>query len=272
MSRIVIVGGGAAGFFAAIACARSVDSGQARAEVIILESGPQFLTKVRVSGGGRCNLTHACTDPRTLAASYPRGGRALIGAFSRFQPSDTVAWFSAQGVKLKAESDGRMFPATDSSATIIDCLVREARNAGVLLKPGLGVGSIERLAEAGFNLTLSNGSTLPCDRVLLATGGCRKGAGCNLATSLGHAVEPPVPSLFTFHVDEPWLRHLAGVSVENVEASIPGTKLRERGALLATHLGVSGPVILRLSAWGARPLHERGYRFPLHIKWLAHLT
>lgn len=273
MSRIVIVGGGAAGFFAAIACAEACAAAHAGAEVVILESGRQVLSKVRVSGGGRCNVTHACADPRTLAASYPRGGRSLIAAFSRFQPSDTVAWFAARGVKLKAESDGRMFPVTDSSETIVDCLVREARSAEVILKTDLGLERIERLPRGGFSLALSNGETLACDRLLLATGGCRtSGGGCGLAASLGHAVEPPVPSLFTFRIDEPWLRQLAGVSVERVEVSIPGTKLREAGALLATHQGVSGPVILRLSAWGARLLHERGYKFPLHIHWLPHFS
>ncbi len=272
MSRIVIVGGGAAGFFAAIACAEACPPGRERPEVVLLEKGRQFLTKVRVSGGGRCNVTHACSDPRTLAAHYPRGGRALIAAFSRFQPSDTVDWFAARGVKLKAEGDGRMFPVTDSSETIVDCLVRQARSAGVVLKTDLGVERIERLPQGGFKLALSNGETLACDRLLLATGGCRTDHGCALATSLGHAVEAPVPSLFTFHIEEPWLRHLAGVSVAVVEASVPGTKLREQGPLLATHSGVSGPVILRLSAWGARLLHERGYRFPLHIHWLPHLS
>ena len=273
MSRIVIAGGGAAGFFAAIACAEACAAAHAGAEVVILESGRQFLSKVRVSGGGRCNVTHACADPRTLAASYPRGGRALIAAFSRFQPSDTVAWFAARGVKLKAEGDGRMFPVTDSSETIVECLVSEARAAGVSLKTEHGLERIERLPRGGFSLGLSNGHTLACDRLLLATGGCRTTAGgCTLAAALGHTVEPPVPSLFTFHIEEPWLRRLAGVAVERVEASVPGAKLREEGALLATHLGASGPVILRLSAWGARLLHERGYKFPLHIRWLPHLS
>ncbi|XHR30072.1 MAG: NAD(P)/FAD-dependent oxidoreductase [Chthoniobacteraceae bacterium] len=272
MSRIVIVGGGAAGFFAAIACAEACPPGKAKPEVVILEKGRQFLTKVRVSGGGRCNVTHACLDPRTLATHYPRGGRALIAAFSRFQASDTVDWFAARGVKLKAEGDGRMFPVTDSSETIVDCLIREARAAGVILKIDVGVKRVERLPQGGFRLALSNGDTLACDRLLLATGGCRTAPGCGMAASLGHAVEAPVPSLFTFHIEEPWLRHLAGVSVAVVEASIPGTKLREQGPLLATHSGASGPVILRLSAWGARSLHERSYRFPLHIHWLPHLS
>ena len=266
--RVVVAGGGAAGFFAAIACAEADPA----LEVILLEKGPQFLSKVRISGGGRCNVTHACFDPREFAAHYPRGDREMIGLLQRFQATDTVAWFESRGVKLKTERDGRMFPTTDSSQTIIDCLLGAARAAGVKLHLNLGLEAVTQRPEGAFELKLSDGSTLTADRLLLATGGCRAPAMGQVAVSFGHTLEPPLPSLFTFHIETPWLRELAGVSVEPVEVSVPGTSLRERGAVLLTHWGLSGPVILRLSAWGARELHGLNYRFPLRINWLPRLT
>jgi predicted Rossmann fold flavoprotein len=264
MTRIVIVGGGAAGFFAAIACAEAGTT----AEIVILEKTSQFLSKVKISGGGRCNVTHACFNEREFAARFPRGERALIAPLKQFQASDTVAWFAARGVKLKTERDGRMFPVTDSSQTIIDCLLDAARAHGVKLKANCGVERVAKNAAGGFELTLSNGENLSCDRLLLATGGCRTPALGQLAVSLGHTLEAPVPSLFTFHIATPWLRGLAGISVESAEVSIAETKLRERGALLITHWGLSGPVVLRLSAWGARVLHQMDYQCALRVNWL----
>jgi predicted Rossmann fold flavoprotein len=264
--RIVVVGGGAAGFFAALACAEA----RRGAEILILEKTAQFLSKVKISGGGRCNVTHACFDARELTTSYPRGERALIAPFQQFQAADTVAWFERRGVKLKTEADGRMFPVTDSSQTIVDCLMKSADEAGVKLKANCEVESIIKQSGGGFEPKLSTSETLACDKLLLAIGGCRTPALGQLAVSLGHTLEPPVPSLFTFHVEVPWLRELAGVSVETVEVSVPGTRLRERGALLLTHWGLSGPAILRLSAWGARELHGENYQFTLHINWLPH--
>ena len=265
--RVVVAGGGAAGFFAAITCAEAAPG----AEVTLLEKGPQFLSKVRISGGGRCNVTHAGFEPREFAAHYPRGEHALIGPFQSFQASDTVAWFEARGVKLKTEKDGRMFPTTDSSQTILDCLLGAAKAAGVKLVLDCGVEHVTKRPEGGFELRLSDGGALDCDCLLLATGGCRVPALGQPAVSLGHTLEPPVPSLFTFHVETPWVRNLAGVSVEAVEAAVPGTRLRERGALLLTHWGLSGPAILRLSAWGARELHGFNYQFALRLNWLPHL-
>jgi predicted Rossmann fold flavoprotein len=265
--KVIVAGGGAAGFFAAITCAEAAPD----AEVAVLERGPQFLSKVRISGGGRCNVTHACFDARELTACYPRGGRALLAPFKHFQASDTVAWFESRGVKLKTESDGRMFPVSDSSQTIIDCLLHAAKAANVKLRLNCGIERVVKLPEGGFELSLSNGETLACDRLLLATGGCRAAAVGQLAVSLGHSLETPVPSLFTFHIATPWLRKMAGISVESVEASVASARLRERGALLVTHWGLSGPMILRLSAWGARTLHGFNYQFPLQINWLPHL-
>ena len=264
MSRIVIVGGGAAGFFAALACA---DSGYA-GEIVILEKTAQFLSKVKISGGGRCNVTHALFNEREFSARYPRGERAMIAPLQQFQASDTVEWFETNGVKLKTERDGRMFPTTDSSQTIIDCLLGRARSKKIQLRSNCGVESVEKISTDGFELTLSNGEKLACEQLLLATGGCRTPALGQLAVSLGHTLEPPVPSLFTFHIATPWLRALAGISVADTEVSVAGTKLRERGALLITHWGLSGPVILRVSAWGARVLQQMDYQCTLRVNWL----
>ena len=266
--QIAVIGGGAAGFFAAIVCARA----NPKNEISIYERGSEFLTKVRISGGGRCNVTHACFEPRTLGEHYPRGERALIAPLHRFSPGDTVAWFEAQGVRLKTEPDGRIFPVTDSSRTIIDCLIHEAKAAGVRLFLRKGIEQARIDSPNTFALSLSNGEIIKCNRLLLATGGTRSTSGAQIAQSLGHTVVPPVPSLFSLHVSTPWLRSLPGVSIPNVEVSVPGTKLRERGPMLITHNGVSGPAILRLSAWGARVLHGLDYRFELHVNWLPDLT
>ena len=260
--RILIAGGGASGFFAAITAAEA----NPNAQVVLLEKGTHLLAKVGVSGGGRCNVTHACFDPRELSTRYPRGGRTLIGPLTRFGPTETIDWFQSRNVFLKTEHDGRVFPITDSSQTIIDCLTTAARKAGVKILTETGVASIHIAPTGGFILHLTNKSIMECDRFLWAAGGCRPES--HPPSSLGHSLTPPVPSLFTFHIDAPWLRELAGVSVDSVEVSIPSTDLQECGPLLFTHSGLSGPAILRLSSWGARPLHELNYHFPLHLNWL----
>lgn len=264
--QVIIVGGGAAGFFAAITCAEANPA----ASVTLLEKSREVLAKVRVSGGGRCNVTHACFEAREFVTRYPRGHREMIGPLNRFGARDTVDWFLQRGVRLNAECDGRMFPLTDKSETIIECLTAAATNAGVKLRTDCGVGQVTRLPAGGFELALTTGETLTCDRLLLAMGGCRAEA-VPIVTGLGHTIEPPVPSLFTFNVEVPWLTGLAGVAVAVVEASVPGTQLTARGPLLVTHTGVSGPAILRLSAWGARDLHALDYRFPLAINWVPDL-
>ena len=265
--HIGVVGAGAAGFFGAIACAETDPA----ARVSLYEATAHPLAKVRISGGGRCNVTHACFEPRELARRYPRGGRELTGAFSRFQPRDTVQWFESRGVPLKTEDDGRMFPTTDDSRTIIDCLMQAARKAGVHLRTQCGVKSVERTAE-GFHLALTTSESVSCHRLLLATGGNKSNAGFEIARAFGHTIEPPVPSLFTFHIDDPRLQGLAGVSVEDAATAIPGTALKERGPLLVTHWGVSGPAVLKLSAWGARVLAERDYAFALRVNWVPRLN
>jgi predicted Rossmann fold flavoprotein len=265
--RVVVIGGGAAGFFAAITCAEFAPA----SEVVLLERGPRFLAKVRISGGGRCNVTHGCFDPAEFVSQYPRGSRELLGPFSRFQARDTVEWFENRGVPLKTEADGRVFPASDSADDVVDCLIRAAARAGVRLESDTGVEGAGPLAPTGFELRLTGGRTLRCTQLLIATGGCRTPAAGRIAAELGHTLEAPVPSLFSFHIETPWVRRLAGVSISPVEASVPGTGYRGRGALLFTHSGISGPAVLQLSAWGARHWHERGYRFPVRIRWIPAL-
>lgn len=264
--QIAVVGGGAAGFFAAITAAEASPG----CGVTIYEATAHLLAKVKVSGGGRCNVTHACFEPRELVKRYPRGGRELLGAFSRWQPRDTVEWFEARGVKLKTEEDGRMFPVTDSSQTIVDCLMNAARAAGVVIRTNCGVKSAERGegTPPPFKLHLTTGETVTADRLLLAAGGNRSNAGFTIAAQFGHMIEPPVPSLFTFNIKDPRLDGLAGVSVEDAATEVVGQKgLKERGPVLVTHWGLSGPGILKLSAWGARTLSDCGYKFTLRVNW-----
>lgn len=263
--RIIIVGGGASGFFAAITAA------EAGAQVTILEKSAHFLSKVKISGGGRCNVTHVPGEAARFAQNYPRGERPLIGALSQFSATDTVEWFEQRGVKMYTQEDGCLFPTSDDSQTIIDCFLKAARDAGVRMRLNAAPERVERTG-GGFRITLAGGETLDCERVLLATGGCRVAAMGDLAVSLGHTLEPPVPSLFTFHVDVPWVQQLAGIVVPDVQVSVPAAKLSERGILLLTHWGVSGPVILRLSAWGARKLAALDYKFTLQLNWLPELN
>jgi predicted Rossmann fold flavoprotein len=262
--EVIVVGGGAAGFFGAIACAETSPHSQ----VILLEAANQPLTKVKISGGGRCNVTHHCFNPAELVTSYPRGGRELRGAFCRFQPQDTVKWFAEHGVNLKTEADGRMFPITDNSQTIIDCLTQTAQQAGVKLLTRTPVKNITKSAGQ-FLVELKSGQILKGDRLLIATGSNPR--GYRWAEGLGHTIHKPVPSLFTFKINDPRLENLAGLSVKNVHLRLlnPGnTKIEQQGALLITHWGISGPAVLKLSAWGARILSEQNYQLPLVINWL----
>ncbi len=266
--RVIVVGGGAAGFFAAIACAEANPS----AHVVLYEATAHPLAKVRVSGGGRCNVTHACPEPRELVKRYPRGGRELLGAFHRWGPRETIAWFAARGVEMKTENDGRMFPVTDDSATIVDCLRCAADKAGVKVFTSMGVRAVEKNEDGRFLVEFTDGSAGEFDRLLLATGGNKSSVGQIIAAELGHAIAPPVPSLFTFHIDDARIRGLEGLSVLDAMTAVNGTRLRERGPLLITHWGMSGPAILKLSAWGARELAERYYKFTLGVSWVGERT
>jgi predicted Rossmann fold flavoprotein len=266
MTDIAIIGGGAAGFFAAIAAAERYPRGS----IILIEASQQPLGKVKISGGGRCNVTHACFDPAALVQFYPRGQRALRGAFSRFQPQDTVAWFTQRGVQLKTEADGRMFPVSDSSQTIIDCLVRSAEDAGVKIWTGTTITQIDQTPQ-GFQLSTKTGSSWQVDRLLLATGS--NATGYRWAKQLGHTIEPIVPSLFTLKITDPRLADLAGVAVKTATVSLVGDKkLTQTGPVLITHWGLSGPATLKLSAWAARFLHDQGYRGQLLVNWLPEIT
>lgn len=259
--NIIILGGGAAGFFAALA-AKAADP---KAHVHIIEKNAALLAKVRVSGGGRCNVTHACFDSRALMQNYPRGGKELLGPFSRFQPRDTIAWFEARGVPLKVEADGRMFPRSDDSNSIIDCLMREASRLGVVITTKQKVRQIFK-TETGFGLMFEGGEQMVCDKLLLATGSSEQGH--RFAKELGHTIQEPVPSLFTFNVPSFPLMDLAGIAVEKAVISIKNFRLQQQGPLLITHWGFSGPAALKLSAWGARLLHKEKYQVPLTIDWL----
>ncbi|SIQ95883.1 BaiN/RdsA family NAD(P)/FAD-dependent oxidoreductase [Pontibacter lucknowensis] len=267
--KIIVIGGGAAGYFGAIACAQA----NPKAQVTILEKSNKLLSKVRVSGGGRCNVTHHCFTPSVFAQHYPRGAKQLKEAFKTFGAAETVAWFESRGVKLKAEADGRMFPITDNSETIIDCLQREASKAGVEVKTGVAVERIvPQPDKGGYTLYLSNNHELYADRVLVSSGGNPKSQGYDWLRMLGHSIQEPVPSLFTFNVPGSPLKELQGVSVPQARVRIAGQKLEYEGPLLITHWGYSGPAVLKLSAWGARLFHGMNYRFTALVSWVHDQT
>lgn len=256
---VVVLGGGAAGFFAAIAAA------EGGARVRLLERGARVLTKVLISGGGRCNVTNAEEKPEKLVRNYPRGGTELRGPFTKFGPRDTRRWFESRGVALKTEEDGRVFPVTDRSQTIVDALTAAAQGANVEVRTGAAVRAI-RPDGTGFQLDLNSGESLSAARVLLATGSNRQGHAW--AQALGHTIVPPVPSLFTFTIKDQRLKGLAGVASPRARVKLEGTSLEQAGPVLITHWGLSGPAVLRLSAWGARVMHESGYRGTLRVNWL----
>ena len=260
--RLIVIGGGAAGFFCAINAARL----RPDLKVILLEKTGKLLSKVKVSGGGRCNTTHACFDIPDLVRKYPRGQNFIKKAFHQFAPKDTIDWFAERGVVLKTEADGRMFPITDNSQTIIDCLLKEADKYGVEIILHADVKIIESTPE-GFQLQTPN-TQLLTNFLCIASGGFPKMAMFNWLTSLGHSIEAPVPSLFTFNMPGNKVTELMGVTVEKAAVKISGTRLLEEGPLLITHWGMSGPVILRLSAWGARQLADLDYQFTIAVNWL----
>lgn len=262
-NRCVVIGGGAAGIFAALKAKEENPS----LSVIVLEKSAVFLSKVRISGGGRCNVTHACFDPQKLIQNYPRGGKELLGPFHRFGPKDTVEWFESQGVSLKTEADGRMFPVSNRSQTIIDALLKDVQDKGVELRIRQHITTIE-YSDEQFHVRLREGETLDCQFLILATGSSSEGH--RYVQSLGHTLQPPVPSLFTFNVPTSPLSGLSGVAVEDVVVSLPEISMQQRGPLLITHFGFSGPAALKLSAWAARELHAKNYQTTIQINWAPH--
>lgn len=259
---LVVIGGGAAGFFCAVNAARLAPS----LTVLLLEKSNKLLAKVRISGGGRCNVTHACFDVNTLVKKYPRGEKFLKKAFYQFSPVNTIQWFNERGVGLKQEADGRMFPDTDDSASIVDCLVHEARQYGVKILFNQGVQELQRVQDRWQVKTGSQ--TFEANYVCVACGGFPKSDMFAWLGKLGHSFATPVPSLFTFNLPGQAITSLMGVVVPDAQVRIIGSKLSERGPVLVTHWGLSGPAILRLSAWGARELAAANWNFEISVNWL----
>ena len=262
-NRLIVVGGGAAGFFCAINAARLSPT----LEVVIVEKTSKLLSKVRVSGGGRCNVTHACFSIAEMIKKYPRGASFLKKAFHHFFTTDTIAWFKDRGVELKTESDGRMFPSSNSSQTIVDCLMQEANRYGVEILMNKEVKAVNKVND-GFELLFSNDTTLAANFLCIASGGYPKSTQFEWLHQIGHTIEAPVPSLFTFNMPGNPINALMGISVERVQVKIMGSKLAEEGPLLITHWGMSGPAILKLSAWGARELAAKNWQFGMVVNWL----
>ena len=264
--KIGVIGGGAAGFFAAIAAKENHPS----AQVIIFEKSKKLLSKVKVSGGGRCNVTNGCTDIKELWKAYPRGGKKLKRAFREFSTQDTMDWFQSRGVPLMIQEDNCVFPVSQDSQSIIDCLIRQTKRLDIGIAMSKGVKSIQRKGDKLIlNFIKEEDHNQKFDKIIIATGGSPKRRGLEWLENLNHKIEDPVPSLFTFNMPNESIRKLMGIVVENATANIQGTKLKASGPLLITHWGMSGPAILKLSAFGARILSEIGYAFKVQVNWVS---
>ena len=261
---LIVIGGGAAGFFCAMNAARM----NSDLKVLLLEKSNKYLSKVKVSGGGRCNVTHACFDIAEMSKRYPRGEHFVRKAFHQFFTTDTIEWFETRGVQLKTEADGRMFPMTNSSQTIIDCLLKEVNTYGVELMMNREVVGVKNFGIGGWELILKNNETLKADFVCIASGGFPKLSQFDWLKETTHTIVEPVPSLFTFNIPQHPITELMGISVPEATIKIPGTKLKNTGPLLITHWGLSGPCVLKLSAWGARELQQKNYNFTISVNWL----
>lgn len=261
--KVAIIGGGAAGFFAAF----SVKEHHPSAVVTLFEKSDKLLSKVKISGGGRCNVTHACFKPSLLSKHYPRGEKQLKRAFAIFQPKDTVEWFAKRGVALKAELDNRMFPESDDSQTIIDCFLKEAQSKNITICKKNPVSSFTK-NDTGISLAFKTVNQ-QFDKVILATGGSPKLRGFEWLQNSGHSIVEPLPSLFTFNMPKEPITELMGLVVEKATVRIQATKLQYSGPVLITHWGMSGPAILKLSAWGARLLFKKSYQFNIQVNWLS---
>ncbi|OYZ01176.1 MAG: flavoprotein [Sphingobacteriia bacterium 28-36-52] len=267
MKNLIVIGGGAAGFFCAVNAARL----NPHLNVTILEKSNKLLSKVKVSGGGRCNTTHQLFEIPELVKKYPRGEQFLKKAFYQFNTQHTIEWFADRGVELHAEADGRMFPVSNSSETIIACLLKEADQFKVKIEMQTEVKKITK-QDTKFQIETNKLGLIEADYICIASGGLPKMEMFNWISQLGHAIQSPVPSLFTFNMPKHPITSLMGLSVGNAVIKISGTKLKEQGALLITHWGLSGPVVLKLSAWGARQLADMGYQFSIQVNWLGETT
>ena len=263
--KVIIIGGGAAGFFFAVNCAELHPD----YHITIIEKSNKLLEKVRISGGGRCNVTHACFDQKVLVKKYPRGERELLGAFHRFMTNDTVDWFESRGVEIKTEDDGRMFPATNDSETIAQCLLTLADEYGVKIRTHEEIDTMTHIGGQ-WRLTTSKDEELKADILFIATGSALR--MWDMLRHMGYRVAEPVPSLFTFNIKDTRINGLQGISAEKVTVKVIDSKLEESGPLLITHWGLSGPAILKLSAWGARSLKEKKYNFQISVNWTGEMT
>ncbi len=263
--KVVVIGGGAAGFFAAL----SAKQHHPNAEVVLLEGSNKILSKVKVSGGGRCNVTHSAFNIKDLIGHYPRGGAYLKKAFQAFAVNDTVEWFETRGVRLKTEADGRMFPITDDSQSVIDLFVEQSKQKGIELRLSSKVKKLAWNDDQRVWEVRGEEDLIKADKLIVATGGSPKLEGFAWLGEVGHTIVPPVPSLFTFNLADPSICALAGVSAQWVKVRVQGTQHESIGPVLITHWGLSGPAVLRTSAFSARHLHEVGYSFHLQINWLG---
>ncbi|MEO6453978.1 MAG: NAD(P)/FAD-dependent oxidoreductase [Ginsengibacter sp.] len=261
--KLVVIGGGAAGFF----CAVNAAIANPLLDVVVIEKTGKLLSKVKVSGGGRCNVTHSCDSIAQMVKNYPRGENFLKKCFHQFFVNDTIEWFEQRGVKLKKEADGRMFPQSNSSQSVIDCLLQEVNNNRVQILLNKEVRQL-RVGRGKWEIGFSDSEAIEADFVCTACGGYSKSAHFEWLKNLGHSIEEPVPSLFTFNIPDDPIKELMGISVENVIVKIIGTKLLQQGPLLITHWGFSGPVVLKLSAFAARDLHKLNYDFAISVNWL----
>lgn len=261
---LIVFGGGAAGFFGAIQAA-TIKPGQ---KILILEKSSKLLTKVRISGGGRCNVTHQSFNPFELARHYPRGEKALKSLFKLYHAKHVVEWFSERGIKLKAEMDGRMFPVTDSSQTIIDCFMREASRLKIQIESDVGASKL-KVENHIFEIATQHGKKFEAKKVLIAVGGNANPQAYQWITDLGHTIVKPIPSLFTFNDNDKHFDDLMGISVPDAEVRIVGTKFSQRGPVLITHWGLSGPAVIKLSAWAADHLYQNNYQFNILLSWIG---
>ena len=264
MKKVIIIGGGAAGFFTAI----NAKEMNPELDITILEKGKEVLQKVKISGGGRCNVTHACFEPKELVQFYPRGEKELLGPFHQFMTGDTFEWFENNGIPLKIEKDNRVFPESNSSQTIVDCFLNKTKSLGISLLKNHGVTTIQKQANSW--LVITKEQQFVCDAVVMAAGSSKK--VWELSKALRHSIISPVPSLFTFNIKDNRIKDLLGISVPNATVQLEDTNLEASGPLLITHWGMSGPAILKLSAFGARVLAEKNYEYQVQVNWLSRPT